>query len=318
MIFSRRLAAALFLLLSVGCSSLFANIEITLNNEFIEKYKDRATIDVNFIIDKALGSPHEIKNDGKDGELHIAGWADAVKLPIVAEIMNAASQQPAMDTIHNAEGTNQSVPLNGVWRLWCEHGGEDAQVQGQEPKPPRPFTTSNPKHVFEIHPIVSLNNVSILDSIHVMEGYEAYDAEHAFKDVYEKIQCHLTVTSKKQTTITTVMAGDNFAEFVLKPIEAPHQLVDGTGVLADVLTVDGELLVRRRRMVFIKDSPAEKALTALQPGQTMHVLGMPRISLKLVSWRRQHHTENERMLNWGLPYEMVILGIYPNSPTVDE
>jgi hypothetical protein len=105
---------------------------------------------------------------------------------------------------------------------------------------------------------------------------------------------------------------------VLKPIEAPHPLVDGTGVLADVFTLNGELKVHRRRMVFIKDSPAEKALNALQPGQTMHVLGMPRISLKLLSFRRQHHTENERMLNWGLPYEMVILGIFPNSPPVDE
>ena len=54
MIFARRLAAALFLLLSVVCSSLFANIEITLKNDFIEQYKDRATISVSFVVDKAF------------------------------------------------------------------------------------------------------------------------------------------------------------------------------------------------------------------------------------------------------------------------
>jgi hypothetical protein len=149
-----------------------------------------------------LASPHEVKNSGKDGELHIAGRADEVKLPIVAEIMNAASQQPAMDTIHNAEGTNEPVPLNSVWRLWCEHGVESTQVQG---KGVPQIDTTNPQHVFEIHPIVSLNNVSILDSIHVIAGYEPKDAEQAFI-TYEAVRCRLTVTSKNQTTITTVMA----------------------------------------------------------------------------------------------------------------
>ena len=53
-IFFRRVAAALLLLFSVVCSSLFANIEITLKNDFIEQYKDRATISVSFVVDKAF------------------------------------------------------------------------------------------------------------------------------------------------------------------------------------------------------------------------------------------------------------------------
>jgi hypothetical protein len=69
-------------------------------------------------------------------------------------------------------------------------------------------------------------------------------------------------------------------------------------------------------MVFIEDSPAERALASLGAGKTIHVLGQPRISLKLLSFRRAHYPEYDRMLDSGLPYEVVILGIYPNSPEV--
>jgi hypothetical protein len=55
-IFSGRLAAALLLFLSVVCPSLFANIEITLKNDFIEQFKDRATISVSFVSIRHIGS----------------------------------------------------------------------------------------------------------------------------------------------------------------------------------------------------------------------------------------------------------------------
>src|SRR5436309_6667107 len=111
MIFARRLAAALFLLLSVVCSSLFANIEITLKDDFIEQFKDRATISVSFVVDKAHRHPNPPKNDA---DLHAAGRAEEVGLPIVAEIMNASSQKSAVDAIHQAEGTENPIPLTCI------------------------------------------------------------------------------------------------------------------------------------------------------------------------------------------------------------
>ena len=61
-------------------------------------------------------------------------------------------------------------------------------------------------------------------------------------------------------------------------------------------------------MVFIEDSPAERAVASLGAGKTIHVLGQPGISLKLLSFRRAHYPEYDRMLDSGLPYEVVILG----------
>jgi len=312
MIFSRRLAAALILVLNLVCSSLFANIEITLKNDFIEQNKDRATISVSFVVDKAHAHPNPPQ---KDADLHAAGRADEVGLPMVAEIMNAASETSAVDAIHNVEGTGNPVPLTGVWRIWCEHGGDDKQVQGE---PLEPFDTTNPPHVFQIHPITRFNSTSILGSLHPIDKkFKTKDAETAFGQ-YEQLRSYITLNGDT-TTILTTMAGYNYVEFVTAPLQNQHpaSFPDGTGVLATVYDLNGHLLVHKRRMVFVKDSPEENALKSLKPGEGMHVLGVPRISLKLLSFRVAHHAENEQMLDWSLPYEVVIVGFYGKVPASD-
>ena len=308
MIPSKKAVGASVLLLGFFTGSLFANIEITLKNEFIEQFKDRATIDASFVVDKAHPHPNAAKNDG---DLHAAGRAEEIGLPIVAEIMNAASQKPAVDAIHKVEGKGEPLPLNGVWRIWCEHGGDSQQIQGQ---PLEPFNTTNPPHVFEIHPITRFNSTSIIGALHPIQGYKPKDAETAFLK-YESLKSHIVVGTGT-TTLVTTMAGYNYVEFVLVPLpdENKQTFPDGTAVLATAYTLDNDLLVHKRRMVFVKDSPEEKALNALKPGEGMHVLGVPRISLKLLSFRTAHHGENEEMLDWALPYEIVIVGFYNKVP----
>jgi len=308
---SKKFATALFLLLGALTGSLFANIEITLKNEFIEQFKDKATIDVSFVVDKAHVRPNAAS---KDGDLHVAGRAEEVELAIVAEIMNAKSQKPAMDAIHKAEGKGTPLPLTGVWRIWCEHGGDVQQVQG---KPLEPFDTTNPPHVFEIHPITRFDTTSIIGSLRPIVGYKPKDAEAAFLK-YESLKSHITVGSGT-STLTTTMAGFNYVEFMAVPLkdQSPETLPDGTAVFASARTLDGEILVHKRRMIFVKDSPEEKALKALKPGEGMHVLGVPRISLKLLSFRVAHHSENEEMLDWGLPYEIAVVGFYGKVPASD-
>ena len=77
-----------------------------------------------------------------------------------AEIMNAASERHAVATIHQVEGSGQTVTVSGAWRLWCEHGGDSEQTQGQDLAP---FDTTNPAHVFEIHPITQKGEKSDID-----------------------------------------------------------------------------------------------------------------------------------------------------------
>ena len=288
-----------------------ADIEVTLKNTFIEKFKDRATIDASFSVDKAHKRPN---TPAKDGDLHVAGRATQVGLPMVAEIMNAKSQVPSMDAIHAAETNGQKVELAGVWRLWCEHGGDVEQVQGAALQK---FKTTNPPHVFQIHPVTSVNGTSIVNSLEPTEGYTPKTAEAAFTK-YEALRFHMDVSKSSVTSFTTTMAGFNYAEFVMKPNEEPRTLADGTGVLATVYTLEGELLVHERRMVFVKDSSAEAALKALPAGQGLKVIGIPRISLKLHAWRRERAKTNKKVLSWGLPYEMVIVGSSGTVPIEEE
>jgi hypothetical protein len=298
-----RLGTALlvFLLLPVVAN---AQIQITLKNSFIEKFKNRVTVDTTFTVDKAHKRPNPPK---KDADLHIAGRAPEIGLPIVAEIMNAKDEDAAVDLIHSVEGKNQAIKLSGAWRLWCEHGGESLQIQGAKLEP---FTNTNPDHVFEIHPITILAGQSITESLKPIEGFPAKDAETAFMSYENKKSQIVPNATKKTTTIVTSMGGFNYVEFKIEITDDPFAVSDGTMVFARVLDLDEEVLVQKRRMVFVKGSEPEIAVKKLHKGDIMHVLGVPRIDLALVSFRSTHAKTKPGILNWNLPYEMLIVGVY--------
>ncbi|HXF48797.1 MAG TPA: hypothetical protein VNL73_05160 [Verrucomicrobiae bacterium] len=281
-----------------------AQIEITLKNKFIDEYKDRATIEATFTVDKAHAKPN---SPSKDGDMHVAGRAPEIELPVVAEIMNAKFEKPSVDLVHNLEGTGTPAKTSGAWRIWCEHAGSSHQIQGASLEP---FATTNPDHVFEIHPVTSLEGTSLLGSLKKIKGFKTKNAEDAFSK-YESIKCHLSVNaSKKTTTITTSMAGYNYVEFIMEITGEQKVVDDGRFVMASVLDLDEEMLVYNRRMVFIKDSPPELKVKDLKPGDRLHVLGIPRISLKLIDWRIDNRQTRPEALDWDLPYEMIIVAVY--------
>jgi hypothetical protein len=299
----QRLSGFAILTIALGTAGR-ADTEIVLQNGFIDHCKDRVTIDANYVVDKALKHVHAAKDDG---DIHIAGRADEVKLPCVAEIMNAKDETEAVALVHEKEGTGQTVSMSGLWRIWCEHGGDSLQVQGT---PLEPFDTTNPPHVFEIHPVTELNGKSLLGSLRDIPGYETYSADHAFQ-VYENIYSQITV-GDGTTTIHTRLAGCNYVEFGLRPLEKGMVVDDGRFQFAEVCDLDGEPIVHKRRMVFAKDSDPEVKTRNLPDGAIVHVLGIPRIDLATVAWRCKHATAtgNKEVLDWSLPYEIMVVGYY--------
>jgi hypothetical protein len=300
----RLLFPLLLLFVALGAR---ADIEITLKNTFIEQFKNRATITATYTVDKAHKKPNP---PASDGDMHIAGRAPEIGLASVAEIMNAHDVPDAVQRIHDVEGTSHPVTMTGVWRLWCEHGGNAEQVQGTALKA---FTTTNPDHVFEIHPITLLETKSLLATLQPVEqvgnsSFTPKDAEQAFQR-YENLRSHLTVGAST-TTITTNMAGFNYVEFQLQLNQDPFAVTDGLIALAQVQDTNGDLLVHNRRMVFVKGSKPAEEVAKLKSGGCMHVLGIPRINLALVSWRTHHAKQKPEVLDWSLPYELVIIGYY--------
>jgi hypothetical protein len=287
-------------------AAIWADIEITLKNSFIEKFKNRATIDASFTVDKAHRQPNP---PAKDGDLHAAGRAPEIGLPAVAEVMNARFEQPALDLIHQSEDAGQPVQVRGVWRLWCEHGGDVAFKQGS---PLSPFNTTNPPHVFEIHPLVEVGDQHIEDSFRPIDGFTYKEAGQAFR-AYENLKSHIT-PGNGETTITTTMAGFNYVEFVLQLNEDPtHTIDDGLTVRAAVLDMQGEMLVRERRMVFVAGTQPFDRVKALHQGDSLHVVGIPRIDLALLSYRVAHKTQ-PGILDWSLPYEIVVVANFDDTP----
>ena len=63
-------------------------------------------------------------------------------------------------------------------------------------------------------------------------------------------------------------------------------------------------------MVFLKDTPPERAVRRLRRGDRLHVFGLPRINLSTVAWRTKHSKNNPELLDLNLPYEIIVVGVY--------
>ena len=292
-----------------------ADLTLKVDNVFIEKYKNRVTIDANFTIDKAHKKPN---TPAKDGDMHIAGRSPEIRLATVAEIMNAVRVPDALDVVKNSEGTGSSIPISGAWRLWPEHGGTDeVHKQGQKLDP---FTTTNPDHLFEIHPISNIGGVDVTSTFTELAGYKPKDASDAFFH-YESKRFEIKAVGK-QTAMVFPGVGYNYVKFMIEFLEKPVATSNGDGTMAFVKVRDegGHLILRKLRMAFVKDTPPEIAARDMGPDKCMIVLGMPRISLTLVSWRMEQVRKGIRgvdILKWGLPYEMIVVGKYDEACELD-
>lgn len=302
----RRKVLFLFVILALT-PALYGQTVITLKNSFIEQYKNRVTIDATFTVDHTSA----VHPASQDGDIHIAGRAPEVGLPLVAEIMNAKTEKnQAVKTVKSLEGSATTLSLTGAWRIWSEHGGQNVESQGDNTEP---LSSSGAAHVFQIHPVSVLDRRSLAHTFVPTAGYQFKDADTAFT-TYERTSCQI-VPHGDTTTIITSKVGYNYTEFVMVLDEAPQAVADGTMVFADVENLQGEIIVKRRRMVFVKGTEPEATVKAMSKGQTLHVIGIPRLDLSLVSWRVTTAADSSlkdkypQVLTWSLPYEMIVVGV---------
>jgi hypothetical protein len=299
----KRFAIALALLgsSSAGC------ITVTLDNNFIETFKRRATIEGSFTVEAAHHNPKSIT---EDGDMHIAGSCPEVGLPLVAEIMNARKYTGpggAIELLRQLDANNGTTNITGVWRLWFEHPGSTNQVQFANNPITGPHPT-NPDHVFEIHPVTQFGQFPLLDSlVPIQQGNREFsykvaaDAFALFRNKDFEIE-----PAGDTTKITTTGLGQNYVKFKVKKLPAStFEVQDGTFMYVSVYAMTGSLIKRKVRIVMPAGTPPQAALRNASQSQKVTVIGMPRISLSLVSYRRDH----PETWNWKLPYEMVIVAI---------
>lgn len=288
--------------LAVNAQFAPKQVEIEMSKSFIETYKNRVAMRTTFTVDKAMGSPLPKE---LDGDLHFAGRAPQVALPIVAEIVNGDDEQAAMALVHAAAGTGRTLQVSGVWRIWPEHAGDAEEVQG---KPLPAFVSYKPDHVFELHPVTVIDGVQ-LHGFTPVDGFKPGGAQRTF-GIYENVATKITV-KRKTVSIVTETGLYNDVEFIMKIADAPQVVVaDGRFVIASAMDLSGNVLVDGLRMVFAAGTPPEKAVRLLKKGDRLHVYGMPRLDFAEISRRVAGSQLNPGLLTHPLPYEIVILGVY--------
>jgi hypothetical protein len=294
----------LFLLIIV--TSLANAQTLVLQRSFIEKYKNRATIDAMFIVDHAHPRPN---TPAKDGDLHASGRSDEVGLPMVSEVMNAAGATAVLNAIHDNEVTHAPTPISGAWRIWFEHPSTEPQVQFDDVPP---AGNTNPDHCFEIHPITQYAGNSILDSLHEISGYTPKEAENAFGN-YEKISATFEIDGQT-VTITSKKVGFNYVKFTAQLAGKPESLdnndagmSDGQVVLANVMKDAGdEVLVDNVRLIFIAGTQPADELANAPEGATLELLALPRVDLNAISAFLEAGGSGTVIRK--LPYEMIVVG----------
>jgi len=282
---------------------------LTLSKKFVTDNMNRATLDLTFELDAHLKKPHTISSGGDDGDVHMAGRSDQVRLPMVAEIVNAGLETDSVKLMNETQQGN-TLNMSGVWRIWFEHPSTGDQTQGDDVEAP---STSNPDHVFEIHPITKFGtqDIALSSLVDIIDqkkkcSYHAYPASKAFA-VYERQEATIGV-SGTAVSITAKKVGYNYAEFLLEPVGKYKVGDDGLFVLANVYdTSDEETPVTEapRRMVFVSGTDPAKALDDLQNqgGGKLHVLGIPRVNLAEVA------AVSGDSVDMALPYEMIVVAV---------
>jgi len=149
-----------------------AEIELTLKNTFIEKYKNRTSIEDECVVDHSKVRPTRRPRTATC----TLPFAARRKLPLVAEIMNAKDHREAIDLSKAAEVDGSKVTIKGAWRIWNEHAGDQTFRQGTAVAKAE---NTNPDHVFEIHPVTEFGPHDVPASFREIVGYQPKRAEDA-------------------------------------------------------------------------------------------------------------------------------------------
>lgn len=301
------------------------NSTLVLTQYFVENYKNRALLTTNMNVDK-YSSPHTVERSGNDGDIHIAGRDSVVKLPFVAEIMNAryfltrnGNLKRDFRSMLKEIASTQALRVTGVWRLWFEHPGK-TQVMGKNV----PIAKgSSPPHVFEIHPVTEFRGINTLASLIEIKDYreglagepKSYEAHSGSKTVpyYECIPSSIGVKSidgKAGIAIASTKAQYNYTDLFIELTAKPKKYDDcyiGLAHIYDAFEGGRRLTSKPRRMIFVNESPPAERLSEFRKGTRLRVLGIPRINLDIVSGVAK--TSKGKNQSIALPYEIIVAAL---------
>jgi hypothetical protein len=275
------------------------------DRSFIEANRQRITIEADFTVDATA----RINPRAFDGDIHIAGRSPAIGLRLVAEIKNAKLAPAAIQLVQEAERSRTPVRVRAFMRFWPEHAIGLPHRQG-EPMPRLP--NANPDHVFELHPVVRIGDIDLLASLRTVDGYRPGHASSTFR-LYERSEVEIRTLSSR-VYVKTRAGLWNDVHFLLELTDArPVFQDDGRYLFARARDPGGSVLVDSIRVVLLNGSPPELAFRNLRAGDRVHVWGLPRVSFDGLARLIQEAGTGTSWRTAKLPYEVLIIGIYPEG-----
>lgn len=294
------------LLLSLSIASIFvfsiapAQTEIILSKKFVKELTGKATVTSHFKVLKI--TPESGFQD--DGDLHIYGLDKSIGLNAVAELINAdlPAQKPAVKLFRDALKENATLEIEGAWRIWCEHGRKGVHQEGMKIDP------KDLDHVFEIHPVMKIDTMSLSGSFTLNEKDESYtEAVKAFKH-YDKLKCKLSASGDS----VHIILGKAMYNYVRFKIKGPAKVTEGSDHISwvgDALDSTGKVVKKDVMIIAIKGTKCYEELLSVKENKTIDVVGEPRVNLNKVMGILNENANKTVLTEYSLPYEIVLSGI---------
>lgn len=301
---------------------------ITLRRTTVDELANRVTVDARF---KVIGPQQNAHSPASDGEAHVSGVTlrksngSDYGFAGVAEILHAEKYEGGLLDWIASKKNGTPILLRGVWRIWAEHG-TGTFVQGQYDPPSTWSPPSNPNHVWEIHPITHIfentfdevgpgRRVLLGDFVY-QKGYTKIDQVSRTRGGFgflKRAKCNIT-KSGDQITIDSEAHKYNFLKFKAVLKSAPQAATDaehGLFVMADIFDQEGKgettssdaPLASNVRLCLVKGTPVATAVEQASVGDTVYLVGFPRVNLARV---KEIIQAGQTYQSKPLPFEIVV------------
>ena len=234
---------------------------------------------------------------------------------MVAEIINGKRETDTFDfLLHLNSGT--SIPLVGVWRLWFEHPGSENQVQERRCLSPQILTLTTFLSFIRCQSLAA--STVLIHSSQLQIRLKSFVVTRLTRRLALTNNGRNDYKDEQRIMITSNKAAYNYAEFEMRLTGNPKEVSDGYIVLANVFNAgasdeEDPLTEQPRRMIFVKGSPPANKIATMSKGDTLHVLGIPRVNLNEVYAIANGMQGHDEYAFGGLPYEMIIVAVLKDA-----
>lgn len=298
------LRARLFLVFALLSTAILPAdaAQLRLRKDVLVQQSDRALISVTGRFEHVEPIPEK-----GDCELRTAVHANELKVPLVAEFINACSTRLEPMEIKSLS-QDGDVHINGVFRIWFEHAGGKDDVLSEE-QDPILYETANPKHAVEIHPVIRVGTRNFVESVRAMEwvDFTTYSTAALHRVLKKKATIEEYEADDGTPYVLIESSGSLPTYFHLKAVlrSKPVKTEDGHSAIVDVLDKH-RVIAAGFRVFTVEGTKANDALKGLRVKSDFSFWGITRLdgkkALKILDEDTGYHVP--------VPVEFILLDIH--------